>query len=93
MILATAFSEERASEGGGRGLRFVIQDRAVVCEMGEKVRIFGVRIEGTRKGVLIVPALSQAWKAKCPELLEECVKFQGNYLELYAHYQSSLIPC
>lgn len=41
MILATAFSQEGA-EGGGRGqLNFVIQDRAVVCAMGEKVRVPG----------------------------------------------------
>lgn len=31
MLLATAFASE------GLGLKFIIQDRPVVCEMGEKV--------------------------------------------------------
>ena len=31
MLLATAFASE------GLGLKFIIQDRLVVCEMGEKV--------------------------------------------------------
>jgi hypothetical protein len=35
MILATAFA---STEDDALSLRFVIQDRAVVCEMGEKVR-------------------------------------------------------
>jgi hypothetical protein len=35
MLLATAFSS--AEYGEGLNLRFIIQDRAVVCEMGEKV--------------------------------------------------------
>jgi hypothetical protein len=35
MLLATAFSA--ASSGDEGHLKFIIQDRAVVCEMGEKV--------------------------------------------------------
>ena len=38
MLLATAFSSSASSEDGeGLALRFIIQDRPVVCEMGEKV--------------------------------------------------------
>lgn len=35
MLLATAFSAASAGDEGH--LKFIIQDRAVVCEMGEKV--------------------------------------------------------
>ena len=38
MILATAFAQESAECGAREPLKFVIQDRAVVCAMGEKVR-------------------------------------------------------
>ncbi len=38
MLLATAFSS--SGDGEGLNIRFIIQDRAVVCEMGEKVENF-----------------------------------------------------
>ena len=68
MLLASAFS---STDEGGLGLKFVIQDRPVVVEMGEKVLYS--RIQYDR----FVDALGQAWKAKCPELLESVVTFQG----------------
>ena len=38
MLLATAFSSSTSSEDEqGLALKFIIQDRPVVCEMGEKV--------------------------------------------------------
>lgn len=79
MILATAFSQEGA-EGGGRGqLNFVIQDRAVVCAMGEKVRVSGGSCQsGGPEQRADTFRVSQAWKAKCPELLGATVQFQGN---------------
>ena len=68
MLLASAFS---STDEGGLGLKFVIQDRPVVVEMGEKVLYNRIQYDRS------VDALGQAWKAKCPELLESAVTFQG----------------
>ena len=67
MLLASAFS---SADQGGLGLKFVIQDRPVVVEMGEKVL-------HSYSSMIILLMVGQAWKAKCPELLESAVTFQG----------------
>ena len=67
MLLASAFS---STDEGGLGLKFVIQDRPVVVEMGEKV-LHSV------SSMIVSLTFEQAWKAKCPELLESAVTFQG----------------
>ena len=74
MLLASAFSP--ATGGEDLGLKFVIQDRAVVVDMGEKV--FASHL--CRDSVVdVTSSREQAWKEKCPELLESGVaKFQGS---------------
>lgn len=79
MMLASVFSATRSDaadqasmEGRSEalGFKFVVQDRPVVCEMGEKVCILVSRLS-----VLI--HLFQAWRDKCPELLNTVAHFQG----------------
>ncbi|KAG6918807.1 hypothetical protein DXG01_011559 [Tephrocybe rancida] len=57
-------SSRRDEQDEDFGFKFIIQDRRVVVEMGEKL-------------------LNQAWREKCPELLDSGIaQFQGEFLQL-----------
>lgn len=56
------------------GFKFIIQDREVVCEMGEKVNKSQLLL--MRDG--LIKKKLQAWNERCPSFLEErIVSFQG----------------
>ena len=70
MLLASAFSEG----DNDLGLKFIVQDRPVVVEIGERASL----LHRSYPHPLIISM--QAWEAECPALLENgTVKFQGTY--------------
>lgn len=86
MLLASAFSSHGEDSPS---LRFIIQDRPIVVEMGEKV--------GSLFYMSLVLINGQAWRAKCPEFLESgTALFQGTlciyFIVLWLMHDSSSSP-